>query len=62
VWGWLYTEDGEKLSAAAGLGISEDDARYGYGNNGYGNIVVAHEIWRHSGWGPWAASQHCWAE
>lgn len=55
VWGWLYTENGEKLSAAAGLGISEDDARYGYGN-----IVVAHEIWRHSGWGPWAASESCW--
>ena len=55
VWGWLYDADGEKLSAAAGLGISESDARLGYGN-----IVVAYEIWRHSGWGPWTASQSCW--
>ena len=55
VWGWIYTEEGEKLSAAAGLGIAEDDARYGYGN-----LVVAHEIWRHSGWGPWTASESCW--
>jgi len=56
VWGWHYTDDGEKLSAAASLGISEADARYGYGN-----IVVAHEIWSRSGWSPWNASRHCWA-
>ena len=57
VWGWHYTDSGEKLSAAAGLGITENDARYGLGN-----ITVAYEIWRRSGWGPWAASQTCWAE
>lgn len=57
VWGWHYADNGEKLSAAAGLGIAENDARYGLGN-----ISVAYEIWRRSGWGPWAASQTCWAE
>ena len=57
VWGWDYTEDGEKLSAAASLGISQDDARYTIAN-----ITVAHKIWQHEGWGPWAASQFCWAE
>jgi len=56
VWGWDYTDDGEKLSAAAGLGISENDARYGYGN-----ITVAHRIWSREGWSPWNASRHCWA-
>lgn len=56
VWGWHYTDDGEKLSAAASLGISEADARYGYGN-----IVVAHAIWERSGWSPWNASRSCWA-
>ncbi len=56
VWGWDYTDDGEKLSAAAGLGITEDDARYGYGN-----ITVAHRIWSREGWSPWNASRHCWA-
>lgn len=57
VWGWEYTDSGEKLSAAAGLGISEADATYTLAN-----ITVAHLIWQNSGWGPWAASQHCWAE
>ena len=56
VWGWDYTDDGEKLSAAAALGIDQDDARYGFGN-----IVVAHEIWSREGWSPWNASRHCWA-
>lgn len=56
VWGWEYSEQGEKLSAAAGLGIAEADARYGYGN-----IIVAHLIWQRSGWSPWNASKHCWA-
>jgi len=56
VWGWDYTDSGEKLSAAAGLGIAEDDARYGYGN-----IIVAHLIWSREGWSPWNASRSCWA-
>ena len=56
VWGWEYTDSGEKLSAAAGLGIAEDDARYELDN-----IVVAHLIWQNSGWSPWNASRHCWA-
>ena len=56
VYGWEYTESGEKLSAAAGLGITEDDARYGWGN-----VTVAHAIWERSGWSPWNASRHCWA-
>lgn len=56
VWGWEYTDSGEKLSAAASLGIDEHDARYGIGN-----ITVAHAIWEREGWRPWAASQTCWA-
>jgi hypothetical protein len=56
VWGWDYTDSGEKLSAAAGLGIAEDDARYGLDN-----IAVAHAIWSREGWSPWNASRHCWA-
>lgn len=58
VWGWEHDPvTGEKLSAAAGLGISEDDARYGLGN-----IRVAYEIWSRAGgsWGAWTASVHCW--
>lgn len=57
VWGWDYTDDGEKLSAAAGLGIAQEDAR-----TGLANITVAHRIWQSEGWVPWAASQLCWAE
>ena len=56
VWGWEYTDDGEKLSAAAGLGISEADA-----TSTIANVTVAHEIWSRSGWSPWNASRHCWA-
>ena len=56
VWGWEYTADGEKLSAAAGLGISEADATWTVAN-----ITVAHAIWQRSGWSPWNASRHCWA-
>ena len=55
VWGWVYTPEGEKLSAAAGLGISEADATYTLDN-----ITVAHRIWQSSGWSPWNASAHCW--
>lgn len=55
VYGWEYDPDtGEKLSAAAGLGISEEDAR-----TGLGNIRVAYEIWVHGGWSAWAPSAHC---
>ena len=57
VWGWEYTDSGEKLSAAASLGIAQEDARYGIEN-----ITVAHTIWLRQGWEPWAASQLCWAE
>ena len=57
VWGWDYTDSGEKLSAAAGLGIAEDDARYGLDN-----IAVAHLIWQNEGWSPWAASSSCWRQ
>lgn len=56
VWGWEFTESGEKLSAAAGLGISEADA-----TSTLANIDVAHLIWQNSGWGPWAASRSCWS-
>ena len=56
VWGWHYTDDGEKLSAAAGLGISEADATWTIAN-----VTVAHAIWERSGWSPWNASRHCWA-
>jgi len=56
VWGWDYTDDGEKLSAAAGLGISEADA-----TSTIANVTVAHLIWERSGWSPWNASRHCWA-
>jgi hypothetical protein len=55
VWGWDYTDEGEKLSAAASLGIGQRDARYGLGN-----ITVAHSIWEREGWEPWAASRICW--
>jgi hypothetical protein len=57
VWGWEYTDSGEKLSVAASLGIAEENARYGIEN-----ITVAHTIWLRQGWQPWAASQLCWAE
>lgn len=56
VWGWEFTEAGEKLSAAAGLGISQADATYTLAN-----IDVAFLIWQNSGWGPWAASRSCWS-
>lgn len=56
VWGWDYTDDGEKLSAAASLGIAQDDARYGLAN-----ITVAHLIWSREGWSPWNASRRCWS-
>ena len=56
VWGWEYTPDGEKLSAAAGLGISEANATWTIAN-----ITVAHAIWQRSGWSPWNASRNCWA-
>jgi len=56
VWGWDYTLAGEKLSAAAGLGISEADA-----TSTIANVTVAHLIWERSGWSPWNASRHCWA-
>lgn len=55
VWGWEYTESGEKLSAAAGLGISEANATWTWDN-----VDVAFAIWQASGWGPWEASRHCW--
>lgn len=55
VWGWDYTETGEKLSAAASLGISETNA-----TSTLANIDVAHLIWQNSGWSPWAASRSCW--
>jgi len=57
VWGWEYTAEGEKLSAAAGLGISEHDARWTIRN-----AEVAYEIWRRAGgsWSAWNASRHCW--
>lgn len=56
VWGWEYTDAGEKLSAAAGLGISEEEARFSIRN-----AEVAYEIFRRAGgWRDWAASRHCW--
>jgi hypothetical protein len=56
VWGWEFTESGEKLSAAAGLRISEDDARWTLRN-----AEVAYEIYRRAGgWKDWSASRNCW--
>ena len=57
VWGWIYDESGNKLSAAAGLGITETQARWTISN-----VRVAYEIWWRGGnsWSPWNASRHCW--
>lgn len=57
VWGWIYDESGRKLSAAAGLGITENEARWTIRN-----VRVAYEIWWRGGnsWSPWNASRHCW--
>lgn len=57
VWGWVYSASGEKLSAAAGLGISQHEAKWTIRN-----AEVAYEIWSRAGgsWSAWNASRHCW--
>jgi hypothetical protein len=58
VWGWAYSLSGEKLSAAAGLGFTQEQARW----DAYANARVAYEIWSKAGnsWSAWNASRSCW--